>query len=239
LGNTSSTQLWGYTIPNDVLIFANKNTVPCGVLVLLGIMSQDQCPDWYRLHNPNLEAEFDNAEFEREQRDWELSVFQSYGYGGDFPRRRPVYVHGNGRRRAKQDRAREKNAELKFIYAITSQAIDFGKIVILPATLVWLQREASLPDLTAKEAVEMLLYQMIVDVDTALAIGAMLDVWKGWSDGGAMTRANLTFVMENKIAFAYAILMVGTIREMEETAEGSLAADLQACVKSWPKVRLG
>jgi hypothetical protein len=34
-------------------------------------------------------------------------------------------------------------------------------------------------------------------------------------------------------------LMIDTIRGMEETLEGSLAADLQACVKVWPKVRLG
>lgn len=93
--------------------------------------------------------------------------------------------------------------------------------------------------MSVKEAVEMLLYQMLVDSDTTLAIGAMLDEWKGWSDGGAITKANLKFVMENKIAFAYAILMVDIIKGMEETVEGSLASDLQACVKVWEKARLG
>jgi hypothetical protein len=235
LGNTSSTQLWGYTIPNDILTFANKNTVPCGILVLLGILSQDKCPDWYRLYNPNLEAELQNADFEREQKDWEVGLFHSRK-GNNYYDHHGLFNSKNWRS-TKEDKAREKNKELKLTDAITSQAINSGQIA--PAVLIWLQREALLPDLSAKEVVEMLLYQMIVDIDTALAIGAMLDVWKGWSDGGTMTRANLTFIIENKIAFAYAILMVDIIRGMEETVEGSLAADLQACVKVWPKVTLG
>lgn len=43
---------------------------------------------------------------------------------------------------------------------------------------------------------------MLVDSDTALAIGAMLDEWKGWSDSRAKTKANLKFVIQNKVAFA-------------------------------------
>ncbi|KAI9867879.1 MAG: hypothetical protein M1813_007701 [Trichoglossum hirsutum] len=235
LGNTSNTQLWGYTIPNEVLTFAHKNTVPCGVLILLKVLSNNEAGDWHRLYNPNLEEEISRAAQEREVQQWELSIYEDpaaeSSRSGYWPSR------NNARQCQKASRSRKKNEEAKITDAITSQTIDSRKIAL--AALSWLQKETPLPEMSAKEAVEMLLYQMLVDSDTALAIGAMLDEWKGWSDGGAMTKANLKFVMENKIAFAYAILMVDIIKGMEETVEGSLASDLQACVKVWEKVRLG
>jgi hypothetical protein len=159
------------------------------------------------------------------------------GTGDISTSRRPILAPPRFWEHGKDDRAREKNEEAKITDAVTSQTIDSGKIA--PAALNWLQKETSLLEMSTKEAVEMLLYQMLVDSDTALAIGAMLDEWKGWSDGGAMTKANFKSVIENQVAFAYTILVVDVIKGMEETVEGSLAADLQASVRLWSKVRLG
>jgi uncharacterized protein YhdP len=128
-----------------VIVFASLREV----LVLLGILSQDKCPDWYRLYNPNLEAELQNADFEREQKGWEVSISQSrmrHGYCG-------TDSLDKIRQRKREGKAREKNKELKLTDAITSQAIDSEKIA--SAVLVWLQREALLPDLSAKEVVEL------------------------------------------------------------------------------------
>lgn len=80
---------------------------------------------------------------------------------------------------------------------------------------------------------------MLVDAPTAREIGAMLDEWKTWSDGGGMTKSNLDFVMKNPVTFAYAALVVDLIKGAKQTAEGSLAADLQECITLWPKVKLG
>jgi len=48
----------------------------------------------------------------------------------------------------------------------------------------------------------------------------MLDEWTDWSGRGAMTKANLKVVMGNRVAFAYAILVVDIIEGMGETVEG-------------------
>lgn len=57
-GTTSQTILWNYKIPDDLLAFARKETVPCGVLVLLGIVDEADTPQWatkYDDHGANLD----------------------------------------------------------------------------------------------------------------------------------------------------------------------------------------
>lgn len=48
---TSKTILWSYTIPEDILSFARKATVPCGVLVLLGLANSSETPEWATQRN--------------------------------------------------------------------------------------------------------------------------------------------------------------------------------------------
>lgn len=45
-GTSSQTVLWSYRIPDAVLGFARRETVPCGVLVLLGFVDEAQTPAW-------------------------------------------------------------------------------------------------------------------------------------------------------------------------------------------------
>ncbi|KAL8392197.1 hypothetical protein RB595_002403 [Gaeumannomyces hyphopodioides] len=45
-GTTSQTVLWSYRIPDALVRFANRPTVPCGVLVLLGVAAEDETPEW-------------------------------------------------------------------------------------------------------------------------------------------------------------------------------------------------
>jgi hypothetical protein len=55
-GTTSQTILWNYKIPEDILNFARKDTVPCGVLVLLGVIEESQTPEWATKHDGHLES---------------------------------------------------------------------------------------------------------------------------------------------------------------------------------------
>jgi hypothetical protein len=50
-GTTSQTILWNYKIPDDILSFSRKDTVPCGVLVLLGVVGDAETPEWATTHN--------------------------------------------------------------------------------------------------------------------------------------------------------------------------------------------
>ena len=50
-GTTSQTILWNYKIPDDLLAFSRRETVPCGVLVMLGVVDEADTPEWATKHN--------------------------------------------------------------------------------------------------------------------------------------------------------------------------------------------
>lgn len=55
-GTTSQTMLWNYKIPDDISNFARKETVPCGVLVLLGLVEESQTPEWATSYDQHQET---------------------------------------------------------------------------------------------------------------------------------------------------------------------------------------
>jgi hypothetical protein len=68
-GTTSQTILWNYKIPDDILTFARKETVPCGVLVLLGVVDESDTPEWATRHDDDAGRQLDLfARRHREQR---------------------------------------------------------------------------------------------------------------------------------------------------------------------------
>ena len=69
---------------------------------------------------------------------------------------------------------------------------------------------------------------------------AVMERWREWVDRGGMNREDLHFVMERKRAFACCCCIVGLLAEVVRRGdEGSVAADLRACVAIWKTVRLG
>jgi len=67
-GTTSQTILWNYKIPEETLAFARRDTVPCGVLVLLGVVDQSDTPEWATEYNDHGAALDVFAQRQREQR---------------------------------------------------------------------------------------------------------------------------------------------------------------------------
>lgn len=55
-GTTSQTVLWNYKIPDEILAFSRRDSVPCGVLVLLGVVHESQTPEWATNYNGQEEA---------------------------------------------------------------------------------------------------------------------------------------------------------------------------------------
>lgn len=67
-GTTSQTMLWNYKIPDEVLAFARRDTVPCGVLELLGVVDGSLTPEWATTHNDTLDHHEAFARSMQEQR---------------------------------------------------------------------------------------------------------------------------------------------------------------------------
>lgn len=58
-GTSNQTILWNYKIPDEILSFARKETVPCGVLVMLNVVDESETPEWatkHQDHGANLDA---------------------------------------------------------------------------------------------------------------------------------------------------------------------------------------
>ncbi len=69
-GTTSQTILWNYRIPDEILAFARKDTVPCGVLVLLGVVDESNTPQWDTTRHDDRGAALDLfSRRSREQRE--------------------------------------------------------------------------------------------------------------------------------------------------------------------------
>jgi hypothetical protein len=65
-GTTSQTVLWNYKIPDEVLAFARRDTVPCGVLEILGVVDDSMTPQWETKYDDSMES---HTKFSREFQD--------------------------------------------------------------------------------------------------------------------------------------------------------------------------
>lgn len=112
-GTTSQTVLWNYKIPDDVLAFARRETVPCGVLVLLGVVDESATPDWATPYAPDYGAQVDAfARRTREQREALAAEARMP------PAQRAQAVRARTLREAEQ-RAQECKSRLLFVLAAT------------------------------------------------------------------------------------------------------------------------
>lgn len=60
-GTTPGTVLWNYRIPDTLLAFCRKETMPCGVLEVLGLVDSSATPEW-RSHAPGDDPHMRNVE---------------------------------------------------------------------------------------------------------------------------------------------------------------------------------
>jgi hypothetical protein len=54
-GTSSRTVLWDYKIPDSVMRFARRDSIPCGVLELLGIVDDSETPQWATKYDDEAE----------------------------------------------------------------------------------------------------------------------------------------------------------------------------------------
>jgi hypothetical protein len=240
LSASSHTVLWNYHIPDEVLLFSRKETVPCGILVLLDIVEESATPEWA--------TKYDD---EAERRDLQMKKLREQGQAmlreNKLPpdqrqaavRERMMKANDDWmeERRAQQRRDAQR-AETRMLEALQSPKWD-NKLVA-EHNLAWLKSKGHVAQsYDVKRVVEILLFKMVRDTVLAASLTTMLDAWKAWVDNGGMARANYLMLNENQIIFAYASLILSVIKDSVTAVDGSLAMDLQESVKIWKRVRLG
>ncbi|ETR98483.1 hypothetical protein M419DRAFT_11805 [Trichoderma reesei RUT C-30] len=239
-GTSSQTILWNYKIPDDILSFSRKETVPCGVLVLLGIVDESETPEWatkYQDYGASLD------QFSQRNREQRLAMEAESRMA---PAQREQAVRDRTRKEMEQRmhdmrdkmRTEQQRRDQRAMEALQSPRWDTK--LVANHCLSWLQsRKLWDENLTVKEIVGFMLHRMVRDGEYTSNLCSMLDTWKAWADMGGMKKSDFQAVQENQTVFAEATLLIALIEDTSDALEGTLAMDLQECLRIWRKVRLG
>ncbi|ERT01915.1 hypothetical protein HMPREF1624_00210 [Sporothrix schenckii ATCC 58251] len=250
-GTSSQTILWNYRIPDDILAFARRETVPCGVLVLLGAANESETPEWAtqhssdHMHRHNRFVQRMNEARFAEQAEQRLPPHQREAAARD--RRARENMQRIDDMRADMERNRERREQLE-MEALHSAKWDTR--LVAEHALRWLLREKKQragetadPQQPAhadmKEMAGHVLHRMVRDGEFAGKMCRMLDQWKSWADLGGMKKADLQALRADMETFVYAALLVSLIKDSTSALDGTLSVDLQECMRMWRKVRLG
>lgn len=240
---TSHNILWNYTIPSSLLKFCLTPSIPCGILVLLALVPESQTPEWATKYDNDVveerEATFKRmAEMNAAVR-LEASMPPAQKLAAQSERQRRSHEAFAEGQRARQRRDVQR-AETRMHEAL--QSPKWSNDLIASHALTYLKSQSpSLvnPDHDMKRAVEIILWRMVTDTSFAEELVEVLDGWQAFVENGGMRRAEYEALKGKRAMFCFATLMVAAVGESTSAVHGSLARDLQECVRVWKRVRLG
>ena len=239
LGLSKSLPLYTYTLPPSIHTLATKDTIPCGVLVLLGILDESQAPDWATKYDPLEDVQRHHSNFLARQRSMAAERMMT-GEQARIARiaRESEEMHRTGeefRARLARQREREERRE--------REAFASGRLearVAADAGIRWLVGGKTLREgAGTRAAVESLLVGMIRGEEGAMCVSGLLERWREWSDRGGLNAEDFSMLKKDKMGFCYTLCVMGLLRDVCAKEESSVAVDMQECIRSWKKVRLG
>lgn len=257
-GTSSQTILWNYRIPEEILAFARRETVPCGVLVLLGAADESETPEWATnhqsdsMHGHHLFVKRMNEQRFAEQAEMRLPPHQREAAARDRRARENMQRIDDMRESQRRDQERREQREMEALHSA-----KWDTRLVAEHALRWLLREKKLrageqvgggsgeagdPQQAATDIKEMaghVLHRMVREGEFSTKLCRMLDRWKSWSDLGGMKKADLQALRSDMDTFVYATLLIALIKDSTTALDGTLSVDLQECMRMWRKVRLG
>lgn len=260
LSTTSQTILWSYRIPDDIISFCCKDSVPCGILVLLGVVEESATPEWASKQDDNLVQSLEQfSRRTREQRE-AIMAEQKMPAGPEKDRRIRERLAREGQERLQDMREKlrleSQRKETRLMGAF--QSPKWSADLVAEHVLVWLKENngsafksfSVYQSQSLNDVAGIILHKMVLDVQFASAVFAKLRLWKVWADNGGMRRSDMETLQGDNpedgrvqlFAFAYAAVLVALIKGASSRGtmgEGKLSMDLQECLKLWRVVRLG
>ncbi|KAM7191591.1 hypothetical protein V8F33_008823 [Rhypophila sp. PSN 637] len=240
-GTTSQTILWSYKIPESIVSFTRKDSVPCGVLVLLNMVDESITPEWTAKHDDraaSLDAFTRRVQEQRHAIAAEACMAPAQRTQAAMDRQRK---ENQQRLQEMRDKMRldAQRKETRTIDAL--QSPKWSTEVVASHGLAWLKSKDKTLNgsMTVKDVVGVLLHRMVLDGQFTSSLCRMLDQWKAWAENGGMRKSDLAALEEETTLFAYATLLVAMIKDTASGTEGSLSMDLQECLRMWRQVRLG
>lgn len=241
LGQTlNSSELWTFTIPSHITTFVKRKSIPCGVMVILGMLKNEDVPPWASPRPPLQESSQEISErmsremYERRLEDAMPPAQAAEARKVRMMRQNQEYHDQHMARR----RAWNEYEEKLEIEAIQSPRLENNTVA--EATLAYLVREKVVPEYyTTQDVAHAVLYLMIVDNAQAKIVADILERWVLWSQFGGMQKAQVDVLKQNKVAFCYAAALVTAVR-LAQDGDGHLSSfDMLECLRLWKRVRLG
>ncbi|KAK1240168.1 hypothetical protein MKX08_007610 [Trichoderma sp. CBMAI-0020] len=239
-GTTSQTILWNYKIPDAIWSFSRKESIPCGILVLLGVVDESETPEWATKYN-DYGASLDTfAQRSREQRaamdaEARMAPVQRQQAVNERMRKETEQRMQDMREKMRTDQQRRDKRTMEAL-----QSPKWDTKLVADYCLKWLKaRNIWDESLSVKEVVGFMLHRMVRDGEFTSVLCKMLDTWKAWADRGGMRTADYQTIRDDLSTFAEAALLIALIKDSSDALEGTLAMDLQECLRIWHKVRLG
>lgn len=239
LSQDGDSGLWNFAIPTNIESFTRQKSIPCGVMVVLDLLNDDDVPPWASPAPPMNESAADisrRLEEESLARRLEQSMPPAQAAEARHIRmmRESKQFHHNHLKRME---AREEYRQRRLIEAIQSPRLD--NQVIAQASLAYLVGQKIVPsDYTIPMLARAVLYLTIMDESQAKVIADILERWMLWCQYGGMQKVQLTLLVENKISFCYASALVATVQQAS-SGNSSMASDLLDCMRLWHRVRVG
>lgn len=238
-GLSKSLPLYTHNLPSSLYSLAIKDTIPCGILVVLGLLSSSEAPDW--------ETKYDTFEDSRASHNSFLAKQRAMAAERMMPSEQARIARvareaeerhrfaEDGRARMVRQREREERRERE---AFASGRLD--PRAAAGAGIKWLIGEKILNQgAGVQEAVEGLLIGMIKQEKMAMGVSGILERWREWNDRGGMNREDLAAFGADKVSFCYATCVMSLFRDVCAKEESSVAVDMQECIRFWKKVRIG
>ena len=239
LGRMKSLALWTCHVPAHIAAIAQTDSLPCGVLVLTGLIDEAKTPAWATKYDPSEDhLETSNKFFAQQHRiaaEHRLPPEQAKAARMLREAEERHAFHNSAQMRLRRDRERREKREME---ALNSPRLDTE--VAARSALEYLQEsEEFFGHVDLEQAAEKILFAMSQDPSVASDVCNILDRWKEWIERGGMHKGDLELIQTNVKAFCYAICMMSLLKLAGNVNESSVALDLQECTRVWQKVRLG
>lgn len=239
LGLSKSLPLYNHVLDPALINFAGRESVPCGVLVTLGLLDESEAPPWETKYDRLEGVHRQHASFMAQQREVNAENMMSPDQARIARTKRFAAENQQRSDQFRQDVARDRERILnRQREAVGSPRVD--TTIAANAALNYLKGQNLIDEGDGHHAaIESILVGMVTQDKQSVAVCTLLERWRAWSDRGGMTIEDLEVAANNKLAFCNAACVLGLMKEVSTKEESAVALDMRECVQHWKKVRLG
>ncbi|KAG8874064.1 hypothetical protein FRB97_006195, partial [Tulasnella sp. 331] len=230
--------LFRFSIPPRILTFAKRDSIPHGLLVLLGMRNEDETPlgrERLELRNKMAHEKRSRELMDQGRRMQQMTTMSS------AERQKAMAEEGQATLRRMADERRQRQVEELERRAEALSSPRISTRVVAEAAFEWLKANGhvhggSHPEITMSYLAHSILHSMVFDKVLAVSIAGILDSWIGWTDT-VINDAHCDVLRQNQADFCYAAVLLNEIAEYEINGKvHPVARDLDECQRVWKTV---